>query len=131
MDLAQHLIRQMAFSRATFGPGQRKNGVLDHIEKELIEVRDGKGDPKEWVDLVILALDGLTRELINRMPTAPKHVIAYHACKMIVVKQDKNERRDWPDWRGASADKAIEHVRPQAAANGTREQAVTPEREMK
>lgn len=110
-DLISHLVRQMAFSRATFGPGQRTNGVLDHIGKEVLEVQKGGGDPKEWVDLVILALDGLTRELAHRMPTAPKYIVAYHDCKMIVVKQDRNERRDWPDWRTQETDKAIEHDR--------------------
>jgi hypothetical protein len=39
MDLKQHLIRQMAFSHATFGPGERRDGVIDHIRKELIESR--------------------------------------------------------------------------------------------
>lgn len=34
MDLEQHLLRQRAFSRATFGPGARTQGVLDYIRKE-------------------------------------------------------------------------------------------------
>jgi hypothetical protein len=29
----------------------------------------------------------------------------------LVDKQDKNERRTWPDWRTAPADRAIEHNR--------------------
>jgi hypothetical protein len=33
------------------------------------------------------------------------------ACNMIVGKQDRNENRNWPDWRIMSADKAIEHDR--------------------
>ena len=40
MDLKQHLIRQMAFSKATYGPGTRTNGVLDHLSKEIEEVRE-------------------------------------------------------------------------------------------
>lgn len=37
-DLIAHLTRQAAFSRATFGPGPRTEGVIDHVKKELREV---------------------------------------------------------------------------------------------
>ena len=63
MDLKQHLMRQMAFSKSTFGSGTRTAGVLDHITKEIEEVRESGGSAEEWVDLVILAMDGLTRQL--------------------------------------------------------------------
>jgi hypothetical protein len=112
MDLKQHLIRQMAFSHATFGPGTRTKGVCDHIRKELIEVADAHGESDEWVDVVILALDGLTRQLAfcNGKRQDPERV-AEIACNMILGKQARNEARDWPDWRTAAPDKAIEHVR--------------------
>ena len=112
MDLKQHLIRQMAFSHATFGPGTRTDGVVDHIHKELGEVVQAHGDSTEWVDVVILALDGLTRQLAycNGKRNDPE-TVAKIACDMIVGKQSRNEARDWPDWRGAPKGKAIEHVR--------------------
>lgn len=112
MDLKQHLIRQMAFSHATFGPGTRTKGVVDHIRKELVEVLEANGESVEWVDVVILALDGLTRQLAfcNGKRHDPQRV-AEDACIMILSKQTRNEARDWPDWRTQSADKAIEHVR--------------------
>jgi hypothetical protein len=115
MNLQQHLIRQMAFSKATYGPGTRTNGVLDHMVKEIEEVRESNGSSDEWVDLVILALDGLTRQLAfcnehdRRISTS--HEIASRACAIIQGKQDRNENRDWPDWRTMSQDKAIEHDR--------------------
>ncbi len=111
MELKQHLIRQMAFSHATFGPGTRTDGVIDHIKKELEEVREGGGDSAEWVDVVILALDGLTRQLsyCNGERATPE-TVAEIACNMIVGKQGRNEARNWPDWRTADRDKAIEHV---------------------
>jgi len=113
MDLQQHLIRQMAFSHATFGPGERTKGVVDHIRKELVEVLDANGESEEWVDVVILALDGLTRRLAycNGVRRDPNEVAAM-ACRMIEGKQSRNEARDWPDWRTMSKDRAIEHVRP-------------------
>lgn len=112
MDLKQHLIRQMAWSHATFGPGTRTDGVIDHIRKELQEVQDASGDASEWVDVVILALDGLTRQLAycNGPRNYPDQV-AEIACNMIRRKQAKNEGRDWPDWRTAAPGKAIEHIK--------------------
>ncbi len=112
MDLKQHLLRQMAFSHATFGPGTRTKGVVDHIRKELVEVEEGGGDSAEWVDVVILALDGLTRQLAycNGERQHPE-TVAEIAAVMIAHKQARNEARDWPDWRTADQDKAIEHGR--------------------
>lgn len=112
MDLQQHLIRQMAFSHATFGPGERTAGVIDHIRKELVEVSEANGEASEWVDVVILALDGLTRRLsyVRGDRADPEHV-ARMACDMIKGKQTRNEGRTWPDWRTAAPEKAIEHVR--------------------
>jgi hypothetical protein len=115
MDLKQHLIRMMAFSHATYGPGERTDGLLDHIAKEVEEVRRSGGKPEEWVDIVILALDGLTRSLafadgdtidMRGDPDA----VARDACLAILAKQSTNERRSWPDWRTADTGKAIEHT---------------------
>lgn len=120
MDLKQHLIRQMAFSHATFGPGERTAGVIDHIRRELKEVEAANGEAAEWVDVVILALDGLTRRLaysggdsVRRDP----NFVADTACRMIEGKQTRNEERTWPDWRTQSKDKAIEHVRVERMAD--------------
>lgn len=118
-DLFNHLVRQQAFSHATFGPGSKTKGVIDHIRKELKEVEqsyeeeDHEGTMEEWVDVVILALDGLTRHISfgredNETRYDP-HTVASVAIKMIVDKQTKNEGRKWPDWRTAPKDKAIEH----------------------
>jgi hypothetical protein len=116
MNLFHHLTRAIVFSKATFGPGARTNGVLDHITKEIEEVRKGDGDPEEWVDLVILSLDGLTRELLNTGTTNTGYNrtvndVASLACDMIMAKQHKNEMRTWPDWRSMDPNKAIEHDR--------------------
>jgi hypothetical protein len=60
-DLITHLYRQRAFSERTFGPGDRLLGVTDHIAKELREVRESGGCLTEWVDVILLALDGAWR----------------------------------------------------------------------
>lgn len=100
IDVA-HLERQRDFSRATFGPGQRTLGVLDHIRKELAEIEADPDDLMEWVDVIILAFDGAWRA-----GWEPDEII-----NAVKKKQYRNEQRTWPDWRTASEDKAIEHDR--------------------
>lgn len=100
IDVA-HLRRQREFSERTFGPGARTRGILDHIRKEMEEIEDAPADLGEWVDVVILALDGAWRA-----GHEPDEIIA-----AIKAKQTRNEARQWPDWRTAPADQAIEHVR--------------------
>jgi len=104
-DLAAHLRRQKAFSEKTFGPGTRTKGVIDHIRKELGEIEAAPADIEEWVDVIILAFDGAWRAGWE----------AQAIVDAIVAKQAKNEARDWPDWRTADPDKAIEHVRGEGA----------------
>ncbi|MFY1912693.1 dATP/dGTP pyrophosphohydrolase domain-containing protein [Achromobacter xylosoxidans] len=100
-DFVAYLARQAEFSARTFGPGARVAGVCDHIRKELIEVETSGGDLKEWVDVIILGLDGAWRS-----GATPQEIIA-----AIVAKQAKNEARTWPDWRTVDPSKAIEHDR--------------------
>lgn len=115
MNLKQHLLRQMAFSHATFGPGARREGVVDHIKQELQEVLDCEEHEAapEWVDVVLLGLDGLTRELAFQCgDDTREHAedVVEMACQYICAKQNKNESRVWPDWRTIDKNKAIGHV---------------------
>jgi hypothetical protein len=100
-DFVAHLHRQRVFSERTFGPGERTQGVIDHIRKELCEIEQSPDDIEEWIDVVILALDGAWRA--GYTPT--------QIVNALVQKQEKNEGRKWPDWRTAEFGKAIEHVR--------------------
>jgi hypothetical protein len=112
LNMKHHLIRQMVFSKATFGPGARTAGVIDHIRKELVEVERSNGSSAEWVDVVILALDGLTRQIWSASNyTQTVDLAADIAMNMLVGKQSRNELRDWPNWRTADPNKAIEHVK--------------------
>lgn len=103
---AAHLAHQREWSERTFGPGPRTKGVVDHIRKELKEIEDDPSDLREWVDVVILALDGAWRA-----GWQPQEII-----DAIKAKQARNEARTWPDWRTMSADQAIEHDRSQDCA---------------
>lgn len=101
-DLIEHIKRQIEFSKKTYGPGNRWDGVTDHIEKELYEIRVAEGsDLVEWIDVIILAIDGAWRAGFQ-----PEEIVA-----ALVAKQTKNESRKWPDWRTAEPGKAIEHIR--------------------
>ena len=100
-DLIAHIHRQRKFSIKTFGPGARSKGVIDHIRKELIEIEQAPNDLSEWVDVILLAIDGA-----HRAGHSPEEI-----AEGVDGKQTKNEKRNWPDWRTTNPDAAIEHVR--------------------
>lgn len=73
LGVAAFLVNQSAWSRQTFGPGARTAGVVQHIRKELREVRDTPSDPTEWADIAILALDGVWRTSGDTYPALADH----------------------------------------------------------
>lgn len=99
-DLVSLLTTQREWSSETFGPGDRYRAILDHLHKELLEVRAEPRDVEEWIDVAILAFDGAWRT-----GTSPEQVVA-----ALNAKYAKNRARTWPDWRTADPNKAIEHV---------------------
>lgn len=101
MNFVEHVRQQREFSERTFGPGNRTKGVLDHIRKEIRELEAEPYDLEEWIDIIILAIDGAWRSGYTPEEIAGK----------LAAKQIKNESRKWPDWRTAPKDQAIEHVR--------------------
>lgn len=117
----RHLIHaQIQFSIDTYGPGTRKEGILDHIKKEIREIEENPSDIKEWIDLAILAIDGAWR----CGPFSSGEVYLAFKDKLI-----ENMKRDWPDWRKVPEGKAIEHVRDQLLENGV--QAVVKKNHVK
>jgi hypothetical protein len=102
--LVSHLEHQREWSSKTFGPGPRAEGIVDHITKELAEIQQAPTDLTEWIDVVILALDGSWRS-----GHSPEEIVS-----ALRAKQLKNESRTWPDWRTEPTDKAICHINPPA-----------------
>lgn len=100
-DLISFVERQRIFSRQAFGPESidRTEGVLKHIEQELQEIRESPKDTEEWIDVVILALDGAWRS------GASPDDIANTLNKKFI----KNKSRKWPDWRKSTGDDPINH----------------------
>jgi len=96
--LREVLANQMDWSRRTFGSGRRTIGITKHIEKECAEVRENPDDLSEWVDIMILAMDGYWRA-----GGSPEMLL--HA---IIAKQSINRERTYPK---TNEDEPSEHVR--------------------
>lgn len=101
-DFVQHLKNQREWSEKTFGPGRRTVGIINHMKKEFEEIKQEPSDLEEWIDLVILSLDGAWR----CSNATPDEII-----NMLVTKSTKNKERKWPDWRTVPEDAPIEHDR--------------------
>jgi hypothetical protein len=99
-----YLRRHVEWGHATFGSpadGRGPLGPLDHLKKEIVEITEDPTDLKEWIDAIILSIDGFLRAGGKLTMVLP----------MLLHKQSVNALRDWPDWKTADPNKAIEHVR--------------------
>jgi hypothetical protein len=74
-------------------------GILDHIRKELGEILDDPSDLDEWIDVLILAMDGYWRA--GGTPSG--------LMQRLRNKQQVNFTRQWPE--PVSEDIPVEHVR--------------------
>lgn len=99
MNLFNFLNKQKRWSRNTFGDGPRTEGILRHIEKEVLEIRQQPDDINEWADVVILALDGAWR----------RGFTTYDICQAIERKQATNMARTWNV--AESEEEPCEHVK--------------------
>lgn len=90
---------QAEWSKETFGPGKRTGGICKHIRKELKEIEEAPTDLKEWVDVLLLALDGVWRSGHS----------ADHLYAALLVKQQINIERTWP--KPGPEGEPTEHVR--------------------
>ena len=93
--------QQIEWSRNVFGHGKRTEGLIKHIVRELKEIKDNPEDADEWIDVLILALDG-----IQRLGYTPNAIAKAYRAKMAV-----NYKRQWPDFRQFTEDDPIEHIR--------------------
>jgi len=101
-DLAAFADAKAAWSRETFGPGDRYAGVIAHIRKELDEIAEEPSSLTEWVDVVLLAMDGAWRSA--RADGA--------ALVAEMIRKDRENRgRTWPDWRTLKEGEVAERVR--------------------
>jgi hypothetical protein len=104
--LADYIKRQEEWSGKTFGHGVRTKGITAHIRKELLEIEAAPKDVEEWIDVVILALDGAWRAGYS-----PEQI-----CDALDAKQAKNFLRTYP--MPISDDHPSEHIREVSNATG-------------
>jgi len=83
MNLIDYITRHIHWSRATFGRSVSTTRLTNHIRKELLEIEAAPHDLEEWVDVIILALDGAWRAGYN----------APDIASMLEAKQAKNKSR--------------------------------------
>lgn len=100
-DLAAFCDERAQWSVETFGPGDRYAGVIAHIRKELNEIEAAPDDLEEWIDVILLALDGAFRSA----GADGREIVA-----ALVAKHEKNRARRWPDWRTLSPGEVSEHL---------------------
>lgn len=99
MTMDEYLEQQQIWSEATFGPGKRTLGITKHIQKEIAEVIENPHDLSEWVDVMILAMDGYWRH-----GGTPETIM-----KDLIAKQAKNFSRQYAP--PVSEDEPSEHIR--------------------
>lgn len=99
---ARFFDEKLAWSLKTFGPGDRRKGIIAHLRKELEEIEREPKSVDEWCDVVLLAMDGAAR---------CAGVDGARFVEALRSKQARNVARVWPDWRTRTSDEPIEHVR--------------------
>ena len=97
--LADFLSKQIVWSKKTFGSSKRTLGIIKHIRKELIEIKKKPEDLSEWIDVIILALDGYWRH-----GGKPEEIMLH-----LYEKQKTNFNRVYP--YPTSENEPSEHIR--------------------
>lgn len=97
--LVDYILRHKAWSLATFGEGRKTKSIANHIRKELAEIEAEPNDLEEWIDVIILALDGAWRT-----GATESEIVA-----ALERKQRINQLRKW--LIPVDEDEPIEHIR--------------------
>lgn len=79
-------------------PSQSAESVCRHIEKELIEIRKDENDPMEWIDVIMLAMEGFC------MTGGSPH-------ETFEALREKHAINLLRTWQAPNGDDPIEHVR--------------------
>lgn len=104
LGIAEYMTHASAWSLRTFGPGPRPLGIAAHIRKEIDEIEGNPADISEWVDLVILALDGCWRSMINwndpsDVPGAREwYAVEDDLLDLLFCQTDEHDLTHWPDF---------------------------------
>lgn len=100
--IKQYVQAHVNWSIETFGLPEHTEGLLRHIEKECQEIRAENttiGKAKEFVDIIILAIDAMWR-----LGLTPREIAA-----ALIEKQQINEDRKYPPI--TDENEPTEHIR--------------------
>lgn len=104
LGIAEYMSHASVWSYQTFGPGPRTLGVVAHIRKEIAEIEDEPEYLSEWADLVILALDGCWRAMINWDDPSDGpgsrqwHDVEDDILDLLFCQTDERDTSNWPDF---------------------------------
>ena len=100
LDVTGLLIKHGEWTEKTFGSGLRTKGITDHIRKELIEIENDPKSLEEWVDVIMLALDGARRigatpvdifnQLENKLTICATRVYPFPSSEEEVSEHDRS-----------------------------------------
>lgn len=93
--------RKIEHSYRVHGPNQETKGIIKHIRSELTEIKKAPYDTEEWIDVILLAIDGAWRA-----GASPLTIV-----RTLLMKQKKNEDRKWPDWKKQNPKKPNFHIK--------------------
>jgi hypothetical protein len=110
-SISDYVKRQRDWSEKTFGHSVRTMGITKHIEKEIAEIRAAPHDLMEWVDVIILALDGAWRAGYT-----PEQI-----QEAMERKQAVNFARQWPPAVDCDPDQPSEHVKSNTPRDGSQD----------
>ena len=97
--LKLYIGKHRAWSMKTFGAGYRTVGLIKHIQSELKEIEENPMELDEWVDVMILAIDGAWRAGYS-----PNQIV-----KALKKKQKVNFARKWPE--GIDENSPVLHIK--------------------
>lgn len=98
--MLRYIERQIEWSQKTFGHSVRTEGICKHIESELAEIRAKPNDLMEWVDVIILAIDGAWRA-------------GYDAEQILDAMDDKQDINFKREWKVGNDDEPVHHATPE------------------
>lgn len=103
-NLKHYIERHIEWSNRVFGPEFRCEGLCRHIEKEVNEIRAEPKDLEEWIDVIILAIDGAWRAGYT----------SFDIVQQLKKKQLVNFNRKWEI--PTDPDEPMEHIRVDVAS---------------
>lgn len=84
-DFEKFINQKLLWSIKTFGIDLSPHGIVDHIRRELLEIVAQPHDLKEWVDVILIALDGASRAGFT----------GAEIVRAMVEKMEVNRARRW------------------------------------